>query len=232
MNAGESPREAVVSTKAVFMRNTFVIAMSAAALLTACGRPAPATTAAARPALGTFGIDTVQMDTAIRPGDDFYGYVNGKWLAHFEMPPDKARYGEFDQLRDKAEDNVRTLLEELAKTTPPAGSVSQKVADLYNGWMDEATINARGIGPLKADLELINAVKRKSEIVSLMGKFDYAGPVGLYITPDPADTTKYVVSVTQSGLGMPNRDYYENERPEVRQRTGPPTRRTSQRSSN
>jgi putative endopeptidase len=191
------------------MRITFLVAASAAALLTACGRHAPAATAAAKPTLGAFGIDTVQMDAAMKPGDEFYKYVNGKWLEHFEMPADKARYGEFDRLRDKSEEDIRTVLEELAKKTPPAGSVSQKVADLYNGWMDEATINGRGIEALKGDLDMIEAARRKSEIVLLMGRFDYAGPVGLYITPDPADTTKYVVNVTQGGLGMPNRDYYE-----------------------
>ncbi|HUQ53488.1 MAG TPA: M13 family metallopeptidase [Gammaproteobacteria bacterium] len=185
--------------------------------LAACsddGAVAPAATpavATAKPAFGTFGIDTTAMDTSVKPGDDFYRYVNGKWVATFQMPPDKARYGAFDALRDKSETDVRTLLDELAAAPRPAGSVQQKVADLYGSWMDEAAIEARGIEPLKADLETIAAARTKRDIVALMGKTDYASPVALYISPDPADTTRYVVNVTQAGLGMPVRDYYLNE---------------------
>ncbi len=191
------------------MRLRLLLAASAAALLAACGQPK--TAAAPEPpkaALGAFGIDTAQMDTAVKPGDDFYKYVNGKWLASFQMPADKARYGVFDALRDKSEADVKTILDELAKTQPAAGSVQQKVLDLYNSWMDEAAVEARGVEPLKADLDRIAAAATKADIIKLMGEPDYSAPMALYIFPDPADTTKYTVGVTQSGLGMPNRDYY------------------------
>jgi endothelin-converting enzyme/putative endopeptidase len=151
------------------------------------------------------------MDLSVKPGDDFYRYVNGNWVSTFEIPPDKARYGAFDALRDKSEVDVRTLLEELAATPSAADSVGQKVADLYRSWMDETAIEARGLEPLQADLEAIGAVRTKRDVVALMGNVDYSGPVALYISPDPADTTRYVVNVTQSGLGMPVRDYYLNE---------------------
>ncbi len=197
--------------------------LGATLLLAACGAEqasAPtaaeqesAAAAAPKPAIGTFGIDLAAMDTSVKPGDDFYRYVNGRWVATFEMPADKARYGVFDALRDKSEGDVRTLLEELAATAPAPGSVQQKVADLYAAWMDEAAIEARGIEPLEADLDAIAAAQTKADIVRLMGNIDYAGPVGVYISPDPADTTRYVVSITQSGLGMPVRDYYLNEGP-------------------
>ena len=183
-----------------------------AASLSACTnekRPAAAETPKA--AFGSFGIDTAQMETSLKPGDDFYRYVNGKWLSSFQMPADKARYGVFDALRDKSESDVHTLLDELAKTPPPADSVQQKVVDFYKSWMDEAATEARGIEPLKADLDAINAASTKGDIEKLMGKVDYAGPVGLYISPNPADPTKYVINVTQAGLGMPNRDYYLNK---------------------
>jgi len=180
-----------------------------AALLCGCtgGKPAPVA-GVPTPAIGRFGIDTAQMETSVKPGDDFYNYVNGKWVSTFKMPADKARYGVFDALRDKSESDVQTLLSELAKTTTAAGSVQQKVLDFYKSWMDEAPREARGIEPLKADLDTINAANTKSDIEKLMGKFDYSGPVRFYISPDPADTTKYVVNITQGGLGMPNRDYY------------------------
>ncbi len=199
------------------MRMPLLVAACAAASLAACSNdssvaPSAATqTPAPRPELGSFGIDTSAMDTTVRPGDDFYRYVNGAWTSTFEIPADKARYGVFDALRDKSESDVRTLLDELGSTPPAPGSVQQKVADLYGSWMDEAAIEARGIEPLRADLDAIDAARTKTDIVRLMGNIDYAGPIGMYISPDPADTTRYVVNITQSGLGMPVRDYYLNE---------------------
>jgi putative endopeptidase len=200
------------------MRHPLMLAACAAAVvLTACSddnaaAPPSATPAAApKAALGSFGIDTTAMDTSVKPGDDFYAYVNGTWVSTFEMPADKARYGVFDALRDKSESDVRTLLDELARTPAAAGSVQQKVADLYKAWMDEAAIEARGIEPLKADLDAIAAVRTKADVVALLGNIDYTGPIAMYISPDPMDTTRYVVNVTQSGLGMPVRDYYLND---------------------
>ena len=181
--------------------------LGATTLLAACGgEQAAAPPQSPKPTFGSFGIDLAAMDTSVKPGDDFYRYVNGKWVSSFAMPADKARYGVFDALRDKSETDVKALLEEMAKTPPPAGSVQQKVVDLYNSWMDEAALEARGTEALKGDLDLINAAKTKADLIKLMGRFDYSGPVGLYISPDPADPTKYVVNVTQAGTGMPNPD--------------------------
>src|SRR5687767_475790 len=183
------------------MRRPLLLAASAAAaLMVACSDEtavAPSPAAAPKAAIGTFGIDLAAMDTTVKPGDDFYRYVNGAWVSTFEMPADKARYGIFDALRDKSEVDVRTLLDELAATSRTAGSVQQKIADLYGSWMDEATIEARGIEPLKADLDAIAAAQTKTDLVALMGNIDYAGPIGMYISPDPADPTRYVVNVTQ-----------------------------------
>jgi len=196
------------------MRHLLLLAASAAVLLVACSDQNPVAPAASeqpKPTFGAFGIDTAAMDTSVKPGDDFYRYVNGTWVSTFPMPADKARYGVFDALRDKSEVDVRTLLDELAATPAAAGSVQQKVADLYASWMDEAAIEARGIEPLKADLDAIAAARTKNDVVTLMGNIDYAGPIGVYISPDPADPTRYVVNITQAGLGMPVRDYYLNE---------------------
>ncbi len=199
------------------MRMKLLLAASAVALLAACSpeKPAPtATVEAPKAAIGAFGIDTAAVDKAVKPGDDFYKYVNGTWLSTFKIPADKTRYGSFDVLRDKSESDVKTILDELVKTPPAAGTVQAKVMDLYNSWMDEAAIEARGITPLKADLDAIAAAKTKTDIVKLMGNIDYSGPIGMYISPDPVDPTKYTVNVTQAGLGMPNRDFYldKNER--------------------
>ena len=193
----------------------FLLALAAFALVSGCKgteTPAPVTsTRTATPAFGSFGIDTANMDPSVGPGEDFYRYVNGKWLATFKMPPDKARYGVSDALVDKSESDVHALLEDLAKTPPPAGSVRQKVVDFYNSWMDEKAIEARGMMALTADLDDIHAATSKADITRLMGRIDYSGPAGIYIMPDPADPKRYVVAITQSGLGMPTRDYYLNK---------------------
>ena len=193
----------------------FLVVVAASALLSGCkgaGTPPPVESAKpAAPAFGSFGIDTAEMDRSVEPGDDFYRYVNGKWLDTFKIPADKARYGVFDALLDKSESDIHTLLDDLAKTKPSAGSVKQKVVDFYNSWMDEKAIEARGLAPLKADVDDIHAAKSKADIVRLMGRIDYSGPVGVYILPDPADPKRYVVAITQSGLGMPTRDYYLNK---------------------
>src|SRR6185295_19072306 len=148
------------------------------------------------------------MDRAVKPGDDFFKYVNGTWLATFKMPADKTRYGAFDELRDKSEADVHGLLEALKSTQPAAGSVQQKVLDLYNSWMDESGIETRGREPLQPYLAAIDAAKTKADVLRLMSKPDYASPISLYIEPDPADPNHYVVNVGQGGLGMPDRDFY------------------------
>ena len=179
----------------------------AAGLMLAQGSPS-GQTPSATPALGTFGIDTAQMDTAVKPGDDFFRYVNGKWLASAAIPADKARYGMFDSLRDRAEEDVRALVDELGRTPAPAGSVRQKVADLYASWMDEARIEARGLEPLRADLAAIDGAMTKVDVLRLMGRIEFSAPFGFGISADPADPTRYVVTIAQAGLGMPVRDYY------------------------
>ena len=191
------------------MRLSLSLAAAVVALLAGCG-PKPSAPAAATPraAIGAFGVDLAAMDKTVKPGDDFFKYVNGTWLATFKMPADKTRYGAFDELRDKSENDIHGLLDELARSRPAAGSVRQKVLDLYDSWMDEAGIEARGVEPLKASLDAIERVKTKADVVKLMGDRDYASPIGVYIAPDPADPTQYVVNIEQAGLGMPDRDFY------------------------
>jgi endothelin-converting enzyme/putative endopeptidase len=181
-----------------------------AATLIAAGAPAAAILAAdgGKPAIGSFGVDLAQMDRSVKPGDDFFRYVNGRWLATVAIPADKARYGMFDALRDKAEADVMALVESLAKTPQPAGSVRQKVGDLYASFMDQARVEARGLEPLKADLAAIAAAKTKADVVRLMCRRDYSGPFAIGISADPADPSRYVVGIGQAGLGMPSRDYY------------------------
>ncbi len=162
--------------------------------------------------LGTFGIETRQMDLSIKPGDDFYGYVNGKWLAKTTIPADKSRYGSFDILREKSESDLHSLLSEHIES-PPTDPTLKKVVDLYISWMDEATIERRGIAPLRPDLDRISAAKNKTDLMKLIGSPQMSAPFSFGIQPDPANTKRYKVFIGQAGLGM-GRDYYLNEGPE------------------
>jgi endothelin-converting enzyme/putative endopeptidase len=193
------------------MRQFLLLAASAAALLSACSPSSPKPTVAApNAALGAFGIDTAQMDAAVKPGDDFFAYVNGTWLKTFELPADKARFGAFDQLAEKSESDVRAIVEELKTSAPAAGAVQQKVSDLYSGFMDEAALEARGLEPLQPLLAEIDAATSKADILRLMARPDYSAPFGWGIEAHPSDPTRYAVWIGQAGLGMPNRDYYTN----------------------
>ena len=189
----------------------FLLAAPAATLLAACSGPAPTVPAAAaapKPALGAFGVETTNMDKAVKPGDDFFKYANGKWLATYTMPADKSRFGAFDALGDKSEADVKTVVEALAAQKPAAGTTAAKVGDMYSSWMDEAAIEARGIAPLQPYLDRINAVTDTAGVIALMGTTDFAAPFGVQAEADPQDPTRYAVWAGQGGIGMPDRDYY------------------------
>jgi hypothetical protein len=106
----------------------------------------------------TSGIDLTAMDKSVRPQDDFYRFVNGTWLAKTEIPAEKASYGSFDILADKAEQDVRAIIEDAAKSTNRApGSVAQQVGDLYASFMNDARVDQLGVSPLKPELDRIDA---------------------------------------------------------------------------
>ena len=107
------------------------------------------------------GIDLEYMDKSIAPGDDFYRYVNGTWLANTEIPADQSNYGAFSVLADEAEEHLRTLIEEAAATDAAIGSDSQKVGDFYQSFMNENLIENLGSNPLAASLAEIVAVTNK-----------------------------------------------------------------------
>ena len=162
-----------------------------------------------KPTIGAWGFDAATMDTSVRPGDDFFKYVNGTWIKNTPMPADKSRYGSFDALRDKAEENVRTTIEENAKLAHEPGSAGQKVGDFYNAFIDTDAIEKAGLAPAKPDLDAIAAAKTHDDIAKLMAIPGIpGGPVGLGVGLDSKDPDAYTIDVTQSGLGLPDRDYY------------------------
>ena len=189
----------------------FLIGAAVAALSVLSTQPAAAQTAAAKPSLGTFGLDTAGMDKAVKPGDDFYAYVNGGWAAKTEIPADKPWWGGFVALRDLSDQRTRTLIEEVSATAAPKGSNAQKVGDFFASFMDEAAIEAKGITPLKGDLDAIAALRTPADLGRLLGELNRTGgttPIGIGPEQDLKDNSRYTIYVSQGGLGMPDRDYY------------------------
>ncbi len=163
-----------------------------------------------KPTLGSFGIDLDNIDESVKPGDDFFRYVNGLWIEKTEIPADRSNYGGFGILRDLSEDRVKVIIEEAAAKNAPKGSDEQKVGDFYAAFMDTDAIEAAGLAPVQGDLDAIAAAASHEDIARLMadpvlGVPTIAAP---FISVDAKDVENYIVYMTQSGLGMPNRDYY------------------------
>lgn len=189
------------------------IAVIAIAATTGCAKkdaaePQQQTAEAPRTAYGTWGVDTTQGDPAVRPGDDFARYANGKWLDTFEIPADLPGYVSFTKLRLDAEGDVKAIIEELAAKESAPGSLEQKVGDYYRTWMDEAAANAAGAAPLKSHLDEIYAIEDRAALTRALASIQNNGPAGFGVIPDPADTTQYIAFVGQAGIGLPDRDYY------------------------
>ncbi len=161
------------------------------------------------------GIDRRWEDDAVRPQDDLYRHVSGKWLETAVIPPDKARYGAFDQIRDQTEARLRSIIEGLAiQRDIPEGSNAFKMASLYRDFMDEAALESRGISPLTPLLAQIDQVTDRNALFAVLSQFaalDIGVPLEITVAPDARATTRYAVYVSQGGLGMPDRDYYLNQ---------------------
>jgi putative endopeptidase len=166
---------------------------------------APATTQAS-------GIYPAYIDPAVRPQDDFYRHVNGTWLRTAEIPADKSGWGAFNELRDNTLPQLRDIIETARKDpASAAGSEAQKIGDLYASFMDEAQLDALGLKPLQADFARVAALRSKNQIPALIAHFNRHGvtaPYDVGVHQDARDATRYVVDVAQSGLGLPDRDYY------------------------
>ena len=194
---------------------------AAALALAACGNEAEAPEAAeiaapeqpdvqAEAELGAFGIETSDMDTSVDPGDDFYRYVGGQWLDTFEIPAEFSNYGSFTKLFERSEERVRTIIEEAAEKDAPDGSVEQKIGDFYASFMDTDAIEAKGMAPIEDQLGAYDAMESHDDVAAAFANVGYGSnaPIGLYVDVDSKSTDEYAVYLTQSGLGLPNRDYY------------------------
>lgn len=163
-----------------------------------------------KPKLGSFGVDTAGMDTSVKPGNDFFKYAGGKWMAENKIPADKNKWGMFDALREDADANVHKILEETSKAKNEKGSNAQKIGDYYAAYLDQDAIEKKGFAPAKAGLDAINAAKNANDIAKLMARPDLplSSPIGMGVSVDQKNPDKYVISVGLGGLGLPDRDFY------------------------
>src|SRR3954452_9544331 len=161
---------------------------------------------AAAPRYGTWGLELQDMDSSVKPGDDFFQYAEGTWLKNHPIPADKTAAGYNYDLPDEIELQVRKMVEDAAAR--PTSPTAQKIGDAYAAWMDEAGIEARGLAPLKPYLDRIDAVKNRNQLVQLMTNPSYDGPIYIGIATDQDHPTRYAVKAGQARLGLPTRDYY------------------------
>ncbi|GAA4818740.1 M13 family metallopeptidase [Sphingosinicella ginsenosidimutans] len=197
---------APLSAQAATGAATAATATGAAAAATATGTAAATAATAGRPEYGDFGIDLSARDLSVRPGDDFWSYANAGFVRAHPIPADRVSYGVSDVLQDQIEQQLKDIVEH-----PGDDAAARQVADFYASWMDEAGVERRGAAVLQPYLDRINAVHDRAGLIALFATPGFASPVDIGIIPDPADTTRYVVTASQSGLGLPGHDYYLNQ---------------------
>jgi putative endopeptidase len=164
------------------------------------------------------GIDLSHVDSDARPQDDLFGHVNGRWLTEYEIPADRATDGAFRSLFDRAEEQVRDLITEASEKASASGSESpsdeQRIGDLYGSFMDERMVAERGTQPLLDELATIDAAETPEALAAVIGglqRTGVGGGTGAYVDTDSKNSTRYLLHVSQSGLGLPDESYYRDE---------------------
>jgi len=172
----------------------------------------------------THGINVGNMDRSQVPGDHWYLYCNGDWIKRTELPPDRAGFGVFAELGDLSDKRTSGLIDEIAKSNAAPGTGNRKIADLYNSYMDETGIQAKGLTPLQPHLKAIAAIKTKKELAFALGQtlradvdalnntnFHTNHLFGLWVAPGFSDSEHYAPYLMQGGLQLPDREYYVSE---------------------
>ncbi len=198
---------------------------STLALLAGCatGAEEAVTAAPARApaAIGAWGVDLSARDLNVKAGDDFFRHANGTWLANTQIPADRTRWGTFDMLREKSDNDQRVIIEEVALAGGAPGSNQQKIADFYNAFLNQEAIDAAGLAPVQAELARINALRTHEEAVRLIGDpaISVSSPIAMYVGLDDRNPNRYITNMSHSGLGLPEREYYrrtDGEFPNIR----------------
>ena len=173
------------------------------------------------PAPGTHGVLLSNMDRSVKPGDNFFEFANGDWLRRTEIPADRAVISLFTSLDVVSNKRTSGIIEEAAKSSAPAGSEARKIADLYNSYMDEAGIEAKGLAPLRPHLDAVAAIKDKRDLAHALGEslradvdalnntnFHTPNLFGLWVAPNFNDVDHYTAYLLQGGVQLPDREYY------------------------
>lgn len=188
--------------------------------LTSCapssGEPSPVEAAPAEaqaPVIAPWGYPMEAFDQTVRPGDDFYQYANGGWLAATEIPSDRSGTGFSITMVERNEARIAEIIADISSAEVMPGSNNQKIRDLYNDFMDVESIDAKGLTPILADAEQIKGARTHDEIIALMAapELGLGGPFALYVTIDSKQPDSYVMGASHAGLGMPDRSYYLRE---------------------
>jgi len=159
------------------------------------------------------GIAKDELDADVRPQDDLFRHVNGKWIERTEIPADKARYGSFLVLHEEAEHAVREIVEEAQQEEP--GTEARKVGDLYASFMNEQRADLLGATPIAGQLMEVSLVGSVDTFLETLGRLERQGVSGflqLYVDNDPGDPERYLVFVEQGGIGLPDESYFREER--------------------
>ena len=189
---------------------TAVLSLAATTTLAQTTPPIVEIPSTSQPAIGDFGFDMAGMDTSVRPGTDFNRYANGVWDRNTAIPADRTSFGAFHVLHDRSQENLKTLIEESA-ANPSSSPDAARIGAFYSSFMDEAGVERLGAGPLQADLAEVRAADDHRKMARLMGQSHsgFGGTIfGVQIFEDLQDARKTSAYVVQSGLGMPDRDYY------------------------
>jgi putative endopeptidase len=198
------------------------VTASTLALAAGCATGAGGASPRGRAAIGSFGIDMAAIDPSVKPGDDFYQYVNGTWLNTNTIPDDRVTWGTNDMLVVKAEHDVRAIIDEIAAEGGAPGSNRQKIADYYNAYVDRDAIDTLGLAPVQPAMVQIAALRTHEDVVRFVGRpgVGVTFPIGIFIGLDEGNPDRYLAQMTHGGLGLPEREYYrrsDRNFPQLRQ---------------
>ena len=163
------------------------------------------------PELGSFGIDLSHQDLDTRPGDDFFRFASGRWLDSYELPADRSRHGSFNDLVDRSDERVRTIIDDLTSIEPTQNSMEQKISDYYLSYMNTEALDELGISPLLPGLARLAEIDTPEELISAFGRARIdttTTPISFSVGTDRSDSDRHQLGVSIGGIGLPDRDYY------------------------
>ena len=183
------------------MKNFKMTILAAVVLMASCAKKEELTS----------GINKKNMDTKVKPGDNFADFVNGTWYKNTKIPADKASYGAFDLLYDQSQKDVKAIIEDASKSNAADGSDEQKIGDYYASFMNRKDRDAKGITPIQPELKAIDAIANYTDLASYFGNAIRTGvtnPFAIFVNQDSKNPKEYALTTWQSGLGLPEREYY------------------------